>query len=654
MRKQGPLTRLAVFVPLIALTGAAVWLMGQAAYGTQMNAYVSDLFLRLRGPRAASTDGIAIVAIDDATLARYGYPLDRKLVAAALLRVCAGRPAAVGIDILFPDLSTPEADRALAEALRACPQTVLASALVREQQPGGEAPRWVDPLPTFAQLAGGVGHVYADADVDGVCRQVLLMKTDARPLPPGALPPNREAAPPRGRWAFALEILRLVAHHNGPPIEDDRSIVVGTHIIPAARDKTVSAEGGSQRPLPINFAGPEGTFPRYSFLDVFDGKVPPERFSGRAVLIGMVAEGVPDRLFTPFSASGRGMAGVEIHANLLHTLMTDSFLTPLRESSALAALAAIVTATALLLLTLRGAWLAGALALLAAAVHAAPYLLLRRWQVLAPGFTFSMAFWAPALVGGVFQYVTVWRRYVAADAASRRMRGRMEMVSHEMRSPLTAIQGSGEVISRYPLNEERRKQLGDMISRESRRLAGMVERFLDVERLEAGEISLRRETVPLRGVVERTVERIQPLAARKDIRIEAAVEGQPCALGDGELVEFALYNLLSNAVKYSPEGSKVELLARPNDALGLAFLEVKDQGAGIAAEDHSRIFERFYRTEGAQKSGQTGLGLGLSIVREIARHHGGSVMVESAPGRGSKFSLALPAAEPQATAAGTT
>ena len=113
-------------------------------------------------------------------------------------------------------------------------------------------------------------------------------------------------------------------------------------------------------------------------------------------------------------------------------------------------------------------------------------------------------------------------------------------------------------------------------------------------------------------------------------------------MGDSELLEFALYNLLSNAIKYSPEGSAVEVSAHSNAALGMTFLEVCDQGPGMTAADQDRIFDRFYRSESAQRSGQPGVGLGLSIVREIARHHDGSVQVESSPGRGSTFTLALP------------
>ena len=627
MRTEGPLTRLALFLPIMAATAAAVWLIGGSAYGVQMNAYVSDLFSRLRERPADSTQQIALVAIDDATLARFGnLPLDRRLVAMALLQVCRGRPAVVAIDIWFPEASNPEADQALSAALQACPQTVLASALVPDDRAAQQPARWLEPLPDFGKLAGSIGHVHADPDVDGVTRQVLLAKS----------------AGGRRHWALSLEALRLYTRHEGPILEDEQTLVVGTHIIPAAKN--------NQRALLVNFPVGEGAFVRHSLLEVVDGRVLPEQFTGRAVFIGTTAQGAGDSWFTPVSSQGRPMPGVEIHANLLHTMMNDSFLRPLRESSALAAVALTAACVAVLLLSLRGAWLAVALALVAAAVHGAPFLLFVKRQVVAPAFSFSLAFWGPALVGGVFQYLTVWRRYVAADATSRRLRGRMEMVSHEMRSPLTAIQGSGEVISRYPVDEARRKQLGDMISRESQRLAGMVERFLDVERLEAGELQLRRAPVPLRGVVERTLERLQPLAARKEIVMEATINGQPQALGDSELIEFALYNLVSNAIKYSPEGSKVEVLARPNTLLGLAFLEVTDQGAGIATEDQARVFERFYRAEGARQSGQSGLGLGLSIVREIARHHGGSVMLDSVPGRGSKFSLSLPAAEAGASA----
>ncbi len=621
MRPQRSFARFFVFALLIALALLAAWAVGGSAYGAQMNQYATDLFFRLRGEPREGVERIVIVGIDDETLAQFGnLPLDRALIARALLQVCIGRPRVVGLDVWFPEPSNPEADQALVAALRACPQTVLASSLVKEEG-GDQQTRWVDPLPEFAQWAAAVAHVHADPDVDGISRQILLAKS----------------AGGRRRWALALEALRIQVGHKGPVPEDERTLVVGTRIIPASQT--------SQRALLINYAGGEGVFPRYSFRQVALGQVPPEIFAGRAVLIGVTAQGAGDRLFTPLSSAGRGMPGVEIHANALYTLMTGRFLLPLRESTALAIMAGSAALVGVALAALTGVWLGVALAVLGAVVHAVPYFLFSQRQLVSPPFSVGLAFWAPLLVGGTFQYLTVWRRYVAAAASSRRIRDRLELVSHEMRSPLTAIQGSSEVMSRYPLDDARRKQLAELIHRESQRLANMVQRFLDVERLEAGEIELRREPVALRPLAEQTIERVQPLAQRKRIEVRSVISGEPEAMGDSELLEFALYNLLSNAIKYSLEGSVVEVAVRSNSLLGLGFLDVSDQGVGIPADDHSRIFDRFYRSEGARRSGQPGLGLGLSIVREIARHHGGSVLLDSAPGRGSKFSLALPLSE---------
>ena len=608
---------------LVTLSLLAVTALGWSAYGTQMNQHAADLLFRLRGEQKAGVERIAIVAIDDETLARFGnLPLDRTLVAAALTRICSGRPNVIALDLLFPEPSNPEADQALLAALRACPQTVLAGGLVKppvKEDPADLQPaRWLHPLPPFAEAAAEIGHVHADPDLDGVSRRILLAKSVAG----------------ERRWALALEALRIQTGQSGPVVEDERTLAVSSHMIPASRER--------QRALLINYAGGEGVFSRYSLGQVATGEVASDTFAGRAVLLGVTAQGAGDRLFTPFSSSGRGMPGVEIHAHILHMLMTDSFLEPLRATASLAIMAGIAAVVAAALWTLTGVWLAVALAVVAVAAHTVPYVLFTSRQLLAPAFSFSLALWGPLLVGGIFQYLTVWRRLVAADATSRRFRDHLELVAHEMRSPLTAIQGSSEVMSRYPLDEARRQQLTELIHRESRRLATLVERFLDVERLSAGEMELRRQSVSLRSLVERTMERVQPLAGRKNIQVRAVASEEMETVGDSELLEFALYNLLSNAIKYSPEGSAVEVTVRTNADLGMAFLDVSDQGPGIAAADQDRVFDRFYRSENAQRSGQPGLGLGLSIVREIANHHGGTVLLESAPGRGSKFTLALP------------
>lgn len=633
MSQQRPFLRNLAFVSVVAVSLAAVVVLGMTRFGEQMNQHATSWFFGLRDVETTGTEDIVVVAIDNPTIAKFGFPVDRAYIARGLRSICAAGPSVIAVDLLFSDSSNPASDQMLAAALADCPQAVLASKLADENVTTLEAGSWADPLPDFALRAAGIAHAHADPDLDGVSRRVLLAK----------------AADGRRRWALGLEAYRVHVRHKGAIVEDDASLIVGQRIIPAPVDRAAAGHAGvnegarSQRSMIINYAGPEGTFKRVSMVSL-QASASREEFAGKAVLIGVTAadSGIADRKFTPFSNAGQDMSGVEIHANVLRTILTGEFLQPMRNDTALAAMAAIATVVALLLLLLRGVWLAMALVAVGIVVHLAPFAIFLREQMVAPTFSLAAAFWAPVIVGGSFQYAAVWRYYVAADASRRRLRGRLEMVSHEMRSPLTAIQGSSEVMARYELNDERRKQLTDLIHRESKRLSGMVERFLDVERLEAGEMELRKESVALPMIVDQTLERIDALAKRKNITVQASVNSDPRTEGDPELLEFALYNLLNNAVKYSPEGSTVEVSVRANSALGIAMLDVKDQGAGIATDEQSKIFDRFYRTEDATKSGQPGLGLGLSIVREIARHHGGSVQVQSRPGQGATFSLVLP------------
>ena len=302
MRSRHSLSQLLGFAVLVTLSLLAVTALGWSAYGTQMNQHAADLLFRLRGEQKAGVERIAIVAIDDETLARFGnLPLDRSLVAAALTRICSGRPNVIALDLLFPEPSNPEADQALLGALRACPQTVLAGGLVKEDPADPQPARWLHPLPPFAEAAAAIGHVHADPDLDGVSRRILLAKSVAG----------------ERRWALALEALRIQTGQSGPVVEDERTLAVSSHMIPASRER--------QRALLINYAGGEGVFPRYSLGQVATGEVASDTFAGRAVLLGVTAQGAGDRLFTPFSSPGRGMPGVEIHAHILHMLMTDSF-----------------------------------------------------------------------------------------------------------------------------------------------------------------------------------------------------------------------------------------------------------------------------------------------------------------------------------------
>jgi signal transduction histidine kinase len=191
-------------------------------------------------------------------------------------------------------------------------------------------------------------------------------------------------------------------------------------------------------------------------------------------------------------------------------------------------------------------------------------------------------------------------------------------------------------MGRYNLSEEKRKQIAEMINQESKRLARMIQTFLDVERLSDGQMELKGEAFEVREIVEACVSRARTLAERKNIRI--VIEPLDGTLqGDRELMEYAIYNLLTNAVKYSPPDTQITVSCRLIP--GQLRLSVQDQGIGMDAKELRQIFRKFYRTKRAEASGEAGTGIGLSIVEQIVQHHGGKMEVTSQPGQGSCFTV---------------
>jgi signal transduction histidine kinase len=182
--------------------------------------------------------------------------------------------------------------------------------------------------------------------------------------------------------------------------------------------------------------------------------------------------------------------------------------------------------------------------------------------------------------------------------------------------------------------------MADLINSESKRLARMIETFLSVERLSAGQMELKQERFGISGLVTRCSDRAKPIAERKQIEIEVENLPEHDLSGDRELMEYAVYNLLTNAVKYSPPHTRVRVFGE-DERGDRVRLCVEDQGIGMDKKEVSRIFEKFYRTARAEQTGEPGTGIGLSIVEQIVTQHGGSIQVESEPGKGSRFTLIL-------------
>ena len=217
----------------------------------------------------------------------------------------------------------------------------------------------------------------------------------------------------------------------------------------------------------------------------------------------------------------------------------------------------------------------------------------------------------------------------------------MSLVTHELRTPLTAIQGMSEVLAQFDVDADRRREMHVAINEEAKRLARMIDEYLDITRLEAGVRPLRKTPLRVDALVERVLLLLDPIASSRGIPITSEFDSNlPAVMADADLLTQAVTNVIANAIKYSPSGRgiRVSVRAGGNDLL----IEVTDQGYGIAPEDVKRIFEKFYRVPRVENADEPGTGLGLTFVREIMDSHNGHVTVESELGSGSTFTLRVP------------
>jgi signal transduction histidine kinase len=232
-----------------------------------------------------------------------------------------------------------------------------------------------------------------------------------------------------------------------------------------------------------------------------------------------------------------------------------------------------------------------------------------------------------------------------SDALRRQM---MADVSHELKTPLTAMRGYIETL-RMPevaLDADRRHRYFETIDRETRRLERIVKDLLDLARYEAGGIVLQRRLFDIERLFENVAGRHEREAHTKGVAIRIHVGAQADqVVADPDRIEQAVENLVGNALRHTPAGGTITLSA--TQAGGAATLSVSDTGVGIAPEHLPHVFERFYKGDTARAAESTGSGLGLSVTKAIVQRHGGTIRVDSQPGQ-TTFTVVLP----QSAAAG--
>jgi len=214
-------------------------------------------------------------------------------------------------------------------------------------------------------------------------------------------------------------------------------------------------------------------------------------------------------------------------------------------------------------------------------------------------------------------------------------------VSHEIRTPVTVIAGFAETLLTLPLDEAQRREYLEAILEQSRTMQRLVDDLLTISSLESDMQPLDDEPVDVPTLLERLTEEARTLSAGRHT-IALVLDGPRRVLASPGEFESAVRNLLTNAIRYTPEGGRIEVDWRVQDAVGR--ISVRDTGIGIPPEHLSRLAERFYRVDRGRSRATGGTGLGLAIVKRILARHQGQLRFDSAPGRGSTFVLCLPAA----------
>jgi signal transduction histidine kinase/CheY-like chemotaxis protein len=236
----------------------------------------------------------------------------------------------------------------------------------------------------------------------------------------------------------------------------------------------------------------------------------------------------------------------------------------------------------------------------------------------------------------------LWKAYRTEAESSKKKDEFLAMLGHELRNPLAAIVSANDVMQNVGIQEPKAVRAMNVVARQSKHLGRMVDDLIDLTRIRHGKLKLQRERVELRVALDQVLETTRDQIEGRQHRLSVSVPPEPIILNaDPVRLAQMLANLLDNAAKYTPAGGEISIAAERRD--DQVFISVRDNGVGIPADQVDKIFDLFTQLNASHAAASRGLGMGLSLVRNLAELHGGSVDVVSAgPDQGSLFTIGLP------------
>jgi signal transduction histidine kinase len=230
------------------------------------------------------------------------------------------------------------------------------------------------------------------------------------------------------------------------------------------------------------------------------------------------------------------------------------------------------------------------------------------------------------------------------NRSQRMMRDLLANVSHELKTPLTSIQGfSQAMLDGAITNDDEFRESTQIINDEANRMKALVDDLLLLSQIETGQVMMEHRNVDLAALLDRTLQRFQWALREGDVRSGVSIEALPMITGDERRLEQVFGNLLQNAVRHTPPGGSIAVTALVKRD-GKVEIVVHNTGSYIAPEDLPRVFERFYQVDRARTRRAGSSGLGLAIVKEIVDAHGGTVRAVSSQETGTEFIIELPPA----------